>query len=204
METSPPMNDSSKQRPAKWLLTALALCAVLATAHFFRSTASHASPDDTGRPDKSTRSTDRSPPGPAAADNGSAAGSVVPPAGNPGIPEIHGTPGAEVLPGWLPLYPGASRAEIEDHSLRSDGLSEGKIAFLVRSDPEEVLGWFGRQAGTHGMSLSEDEGRYISANGQRAFRVSSEPGSGDHHRITVDFRDQGEGCACPSCGEGGH
>lgn len=117
--------------------------------------------------------------------------------------EIYDTPEFEALPGWVPLFPTASRAEVEDHALRSDGFSEGKIGFLLKGESGELLEWFGGRLAEHGMKPGED-GRYESEDRARVCEVAVKPASQGFQRIEVGFSDQGEGCGCPTCGGEGH
>ncbi len=117
--------------------------------------------------------------------------------------EMYDTPEFGALPGWVPLFPTAARAEVEDYALRSDGLSEGKIGFLMKGEEGELLEWFGGRLAEHGMKQGED-GRYESEDRARVCEVVVKPASQGFQRVEVGFSDQGEGCGCPTCGGEGY
>lgn len=102
----------------------------------------------------------------------------------------------EEIPVWFPVPPGTREFTLLDHSLRSDGLREGKVSFRVDGGMEETRAWITRRMAGHAMPPTRPDA-FASADAKRKLTVSQPAEKSD--RWELEYSDMGEGCACPTC-----
>ncbi|MCP5546793.1 MAG: hypothetical protein H7A50_05405 [Akkermansiaceae bacterium] len=102
----------------------------------------------------------------------------------------------EEVPEWFPVPPGAKDLELVDHSLRSDGLREGKVVFRVEGDAGEARVWIARRLAAHAMTPTRP-GAFASSDAKRTLTIASS--GDDDDRLQLEYGDMGEGCQCPTC-----
>lgn len=102
----------------------------------------------------------------------------------------------EEIPVWFPVPPGTREFTLLDHSLRSDGLREGKVSFRVEGDIEGTSAWIARRMAEHAMTPTLT-GAFASADAKRKLTVSQAAEESD--RWELEYSDMSEGCACPTC-----
>lgn len=105
------------------------------------------------------------------------------------------------VPVWIPRPADAIKVTVEDATLRSDGLREGRVTYTLAMDAATATSWLELHLTQQGMAAQTDRRSWQSLAARRFCRITWDAATAGRTGLRLEYQepDHGSGCACPTC-----